>query len=223
MLGWIAWIIALATAVVAWWMWRRAGRVWPWITVTLVLAAGGGIVRAAPLHLWRGPSASGSGLPLADNPRIMPVYLPSGQEILLNAGIFPILIVSAQDPSALTRIARAFRQISGAKRPVWIVLTGLSSDRPALALHQAQTLLKQQKVSLPWAVQIGPSTLYASRLPALITVGAHHVHRVMGMSGIVHALASVATLPGTHVPTPATTSKHPAPPAKPGQPPQSRP
>lgn len=180
--------------------WHTGGRVWLWIVGVLVFAVVGGVAQAAP-RLGVSHAAAVQGLPLADNPRLMLVYLNSGQSMVLDAAVFPVAIVSVQDPSAIQRIAQAYNAIKGSKRPIWLVVTGFASASPKVVLAQIQTLFTKDHIALPWAAQIGPATLYTPTTPALITEGTRQSHRIMGLAAVLKGLSPVVSLtsPAVHL------------------------
>lgn len=208
MLGWILWLAALGAVLGAWRAWRHIFRIWPWVIGAVILAIGGGILRILPSTSMARVGAF-SGLPLKDNPRLMPVYSPSGREILLDAAVFPVAVVSAQQPKILHQIAQAYTRLPANKRPLWIVVTGFSSDDPQIALKQARALMTHQHVALPWAAQIGPPTLYSPSTPAVLSADVKSVHRIMGLTTILHALPDLVGQPKASAIQPAPRSHRP--------------
>jgi hypothetical protein len=153
------------------------------------------------------PGAASPSLPLAADPTVMPVYAPSGREAVLDAAVYPAVIASAQDPGTWQRIAAAYAQIPQPKRPLVLVLVDPPSAQPAAAVRVVQQAIARHHVTLPWALQVGPATLYAPTTPALVTAtpgGAPQ--RVTGLAALLRALPRAVALPHPTSPAPAKTT-----------------
>ncbi|MCL8208622.1 MAG: hypothetical protein K6V97_11205 [Actinomycetia bacterium] len=143
-----------------------------------------------------GTAAAAPGLPLSPDPAVMPVYAPNGREMVLDAAVYPVVVASLQAPAALRQVTAGYDRIPAPKRPLMLVLVGAGSPRPAAAIRQAQQVLSRNHISLPWALQIGPATLYTPTTPALVTAtpsGA--THRTTGLAAVLGALPRAVALP----------------------------
>lgn len=152
--------------------------------------------------------AASPSLPLAADPTVMPVYAPSGREAVLDAAVYPAVIASARDPGTWQRIANAYAKIPQPKRPLVLVLVNPPSAKPAAAVHAVQAAIAQHHVTLPWALQVGPATLYTPTTPALVTAtpgGA--TQRTTGLAALLRVLPRAVALPHSTSPASAKTTR----------------
>ena len=172
----------------------------------LVLDAGALLAhRGHPPH----PSVVESGIQGTRNYRMIEALAPSGQEMLLNASLYPVLFFSPQDQdTGLRRIAAAYAAIAGTKRPLMLVGTLYPTSSARVALKDTSAYLQRAVVAAPWAVQIGPAREYVQRTPELVWVDPEgHTQRAIGVSAILAHLERVSALSGPHAARPQKTKR----------------
>lgn len=154
-------------------------------------------------------AAQSQTLALSRSLSTIPAYLPSGQEVALNAATDPIAAVRYQNVTFLRQLGLAYDRVSAPKRPVLILVTDPGADQLPQAIHRVSQAMAQAHVTLPWALQIGPSTLYVGAQPTLLTgVSSRVVRRVVGPQAILTALSRVVALPKTPLVHPQSNPKN---------------
>lgn len=147
-------------------------------------------------HQHTSPAGRPQTLALSRSLSTIPAYLPSGQEVALNAATDPIAAVRYQNVAFLRQLSLAYDRVSVPKRPVIILVTDPGADQLTQAIRRVTQAMARAHVTLPWALQIGPSNLYVGAQPTLLTgVSSRAVRRVVGSHAILMALSQVASLP----------------------------
>lgn len=162
----------------------------PLIGALLLMAAGCG------WHHQAGAPHAPQALTLTRSLTTIPVYLPSGQETVLNADTNPIVATTYQNTPFLKRLVVTYDQVSAPKRPIIILITDPGTDKIHQAVQRVVQAMAWANATVPWALQIGPRNLYVGAQPTLLTDGAAGTaHRIVGSQAIVQALPQVAALP----------------------------
>ena len=143
-------------------------------------------------------NAALNGLPLPADYRMIPALTPTGQQVQLDAQMYPVLFFDRNDGAALQRIETAYARIRGVKRPLVLVRTLFHTQDQAAALQRTRAFLQGERISAPWALQLG-SAVYAHSSPELVWITPQGtVVRSLGLPSILadlHRAAGISTQP----------------------------
>lgn len=144
--------------------------------VAAVLAVAVGLlVRPHPTT----PRAGGWALPA--NAAIMPALTAQGQEMVLNAAMYPIAVISIKNATDIARLNAVYAQPS--REPRHIGFLAVVDPHPASnaqALAAARRVMQQHHITLPWAVIIDPPSVYETSTVQLYLPGTHGIRHVTG-------------------------------------------
>lgn len=97
------------------------------------------------------------------NAAMIPALTAQGQEMALNASVYPVAVVSLHDKAAITRLNAAYLQPSRTARHIgFLALVETHPTSNTQALKSAREVMRQQHVALPWVVIIDPPAAYTA-------------------------------------------------------------
>lgn len=166
------------------------------------------VTHARPVAAWRLPA----------NAAIIPALTASGQEMVLNAAMYPVAIVSVQDLRAIRRLNAAYAPSQTPRHIGFLAIVDHDPLSDAQALAAVRRVMTQQHVTLPWALIIDPPAGYASPPVQLYLPKARGIQHVTGStvwSQWASALSPIApvhhsALVPAHKPTIKPKAAHPS-------------
>lgn len=196
---WLLFVLALVLVVVA--VHRaRAGHGVVFLTVPAVLLAVAGLVGVTMAHGKPGASrdrhaAGATGLPLPADYRLIPVLTPTGQEMYLNAEMYPLLFFSPHDGGEVRHVVNAYSRLKGVRRPLLLVGTRYRTDVPKVALADTRRDLARAGVNTAWFAQLGSPDEYVRTTPALVYYRGNHLQVVTGVGRMTRRLKAASAFP----------------------------
>ncbi|MDA8192729.1 MAG: hypothetical protein M0Z53_01850 [Thermaerobacter sp.] len=186
-------ILLVAVFLILVWLTIRpdtpAGRLMTSLAAGLVLAGGVLTVRAQASHPptgWTWPA----------NPAVMPVLTATGQELVLNAQVYPVAVVPVTNRRALTAFNAAY--VAPSRTPHRLGFLAVIVPHPAstaAALRTARQQLAAAHVRVPWGVLIDPPAAYRQPAPQVYRPGPRGIRRVTGSAALAAWRQAVAPLP----------------------------
>jgi hypothetical protein len=130
------------------------------------------------------------------NAAIIPALTAQGQEMALNASVYPVAVVSLHDRSAIAKLNAAYIQPSRAARHIgFLALVDIHPTSNTQALNAARQVMRQQHVALPWVVIIDPPAAYTTPAVQAFLPHASTIQHVTGQAlwtDWAHALTPIA-------------------------------
>ena len=130
------------------------------------------------------------------NAAIIPALTAQGQEMALNASVYPVAVVSLQDRTAIAKLNAAYTQPSRTARHIgFLALVETNPTSNTQALNAARTAMRQQHVALPWVVIIDPPAAYTAPAVQAFLPHAATIQHVTGPAlwmDWAHALTPIA-------------------------------
>lgn len=196
---WLLFVPAFALVIVAV-LRARAGHGVVFLTVPAVLLVVAGLVGVTMAHGKPGAIpgrhvAEVTGLPLPADYRLIPVLTPTGQEMYLNAAMYPLLFFSGRDSGEVRHIVNAYDRLKGVKRPLLLVGTRYRTDIPKRALAHTHRALDRAGVNTAWFAQLGSADAYVRSTPALVYYHDSRLRIATGVARITSQLKTASAFP----------------------------
>lgn len=126
---------------------------------------------------WARAPRPASAWTLPANPTVMPVWTPTGQEMVFDAATYPVAVVRLTDTAALARLNQAWAAPS--PTPHRLGFVAVVSPQP-LSVTAVVHRLAAAHLSVPWGLVIDPPRAYEEPGVQLFLPDAGSVRRVSG-------------------------------------------